>query len=65
MNSTIERSDLTPVWVDVKEALDIMRGFENGDIKQSSAKESAKDGVRLLTRAHDTLGKMVDFPSGA
>ena len=61
MSSSTKGNKLTSIWVDVKEALEIMKGFENGGIKQSNVQQRAKEGVRRLSRAHDALDKLVDF----
>ena len=61
MNENINREDLLPVWADVNESLEIMRGFERGEIKKSDAKKIARQGSRYLTRARRTLGKIVNL----
>ena len=61
MSQSTKGNKLTSIWVDVKEALEIMKGFENGGIKQSNVQQRAKEGVRRLSGPTDALDKLVDF----
>ena len=56
------KNKLLPIWADVNESLDIMKGFHNGEISKSDAKKIGKNGVRRLERARKTLGEMAGMP---
>jgi hypothetical protein len=50
-----EKEELTKIWSDVIESLDIMRAFQNGDVKPVEAKGLARKGCLKLGRAKNKL----------
>jgi len=62
MKLEIEKEQLLPIWHDVIESLEIMRAFQNGEIKKEELKIRAKDGSRRLARARRLLDKLIGNP---
>jgi hypothetical protein len=59
MKLDIEKEDLSPIWHDIIESLDIMRAFKNGEVRKEDVKKISSNGCRKLTRARDNLSKII------
>jgi hypothetical protein len=62
MKTDIEQEDLLPILHYVKESLDAMRAFKNGEVRKEDVKKLSTNGCRQLTLARDKLNRLIGNP---
>jgi len=59
MKLNVEKEELVSIWSDVIESLDIMRAFQNGEVRSVDAKRLGHKGCLKLGRARNKLKNLI------